>query len=759
MTRPLIFGLAVALCTPFLASQAFADDIDDMIDAAKKKNRNSLELYYASQSKSKLNEGEAVKIPAKTLDLEWGQVKLDGGWLVPVTPKKLTAEDTEGREVPEREELAAVYLGTGTFTFEVPHETEKFSMNEKLRQLGVKDADFDTLEVALDGGTVLFFGGKWGDLLREGSTPAELDSKSTRLAKKLWKARGDLWLDGTAAAATTLAAQGRKEDLLILDMPTKTFKNRVPWLTYMIDPEDSEPVSLMVYKRHPLNRDTGDQWSLVSWFDQESVDAKSLSENTLMATDWDLDAEHYDLNMRVYRDKDENVWGMDVEGWGLFSVKHATRVASLELFSTANGHPVKVGSVRTESGEDLEFMHKTNRLVIKLDREYKPGEEVKIAFTYGGLMITSFVQPSPQTSLSDEAAAGAVVGIVNYSLNDNAPWYPMNSGHSDFYTFDWRVTTPKPMIAVTSGTLLSMTQEGKNNVHVVRETTPVSFPAMVFGKFVVRENNPDYEKGEIKIRVYNHPGFEKDAQLIIDEAQGIIAYYSSLFGDYAYKELDICQWPLRSGGAQAPAGLVRMTGETYISKTDLMNLYGNADPHIRDALLPHEIGHEWWGHVAGFSSYRDQWVSETFAEYSSALYLEERQKRRSGDPNDESGYEGSLEDWTIGRRAHLSHRTAPLWLGSRMSSSKRDYWQASAYARGPLILDMLRREYGREAVLKFMYTYLNHTKTNRRNQTVSGDIEAVLEAVIPDQDFEQFMKDYVFGNKVVEGWESKQRKR
>ena len=42
---------------------------------------------------------------------------------------------------------------------------------------------------------------------------------------------------------------------------------------------------------------------------------------------------------------------------------------------------------------------------------------------------------------------------------------------------------------------------------------------------------------------------------------------------------------------------------------------------------------------------------------------------------------------------------------------------------------------------------------------MSGDIEAVLEAVIPDQDFEQFMKDYVFGNKVVEGWESKQRKR
>jgi len=741
-----------------MAVPALADEIDDMIDAAKKKDRNSLELYYAAQAKGDLDSEQAVRIPAKTLDLPWGRVVLDGGWLVPVKPDELTDDEIGELKVPERKDIAAVYVGGGTFTFDVPHETERYSMNEKLAQLGVKDADFDTLEVALDGGLVLFFDGKYGDLLHEGSTPGTIDKKSSAAAKKMWKARGDLWMDGVAADVTLRAAQEKSKDMLLLDVPTKTFKNRVPWITYSVDPEESEPVSLMVYKRHPLNRDTGDNWSLVSWFDPEDHESNSLSENTLAATDWDLDAEHYDLDMRVYRDPDENVWGMGVEGWGRFSVKHPVSVARLQLFTSANGYKVKVNWIRDEEGNNLTHMHKAGRLVVNLGKEYQPGEEIKLSFSYGGLMIRSFVQPSPQTSLSDESAAGAVVGIVNYSLNDNDSWFPMNSGHSDFFTFDWRVSTPKPMVAVTSGTLLSMTEEGKRNIHVVRETTPVSFPAMVFGKFVIKENNPDYEAGEIKIRVYNHPGFEKDAQLIIDEAQGIIAYYSSLFGDYAYKELDICQWPLRSGGAQAPAGLVRMTGETYISKTDLMNLYGTFDPHIRDALLPHEIGHEWWGHVAGFSSYRDQWVSETFAEYSSALYLEERQKRRSGDPEDMSGYEGSKEDWTVGRRAHLQHRTAPLWLGYRMNSSKRDYWQSTAYARGPLILDMLRRKYGREAVLKFMYTYLNHTKTNRKYQTVSGDIEAVLEAVIPEEDFEQFMKDYVYGNKVIEGWESKQKK-
>jgi len=738
---------------------ALADEIDDMIDAAKKKNRNSLELYYDAQAKAELDDAGAVKVPAKSLDLPWGKIDLEGGWLVPVVPDELEAEDIGDQEVPERKQLAAVYIGKGKFNVDVPHPTERFSLNEKLAQLGLRDADYDSLEIDIDGGTVLLFDGKWRSLLYEGSTAAAIDGKSAKTAKKMWKARGDLWLDEFAAEATLRAAQGETEDALLLDMPTKTFKAKVPWLTYSFDPSDPEPMGLQVYKRHPLNRDRGDGWSLMSWFSQEDHETKSIEENTLKATDWTVDAEHYDLDMRVYRDPDENVWGMAVEGWGSFTVKHPDRVVRLRLFSTANGFPVKLGWVRDSEGKDLPFMHKAGRVVIDLGREYKPGEELKLAFSYDGLMITSFVQPSPQTSLSDEAAAGAVVGIVNYSLNDNDAWFPMNDGHADFYTFDWKISTPKPMVAATSGTLLSMSQEGKNNIHVVRETHPVSFPAMVFGKFIIKENNPDYEKGEIKIRMYNHPGFEKDAQSFIDESQGIIAYYSQMFGDYAYRELDICQWPLNSDGAQAPAGLVRMTGETYISKTDLMNIYGYPEPSWRDTVLPHEIGHEWWGHVAGFGSYRDQWVSETFAEYASALYLEERQKRRSGDPEDMSGYEASKDDWTFGRRAHLQHRTAPLWLGYRMSSSKRDYWQSSAYARGPLILDMLRKKYGREAIVKFMYTYLNHTKKNRNFQTVSEDIEAVLEAVIPDVDFEPFMNDYIYGNKVIEGYEDKQKKR
>ena len=41
-----------------------------------------------------------------------------------------------------------------------------------------------------------------------------------------------------------------------------------------------------------------------------------------------------------------------------------------------------------------------------------------------------------------------------------------------------------------------------------------------------------------------------------------------------------------------------------------------------DMFRAHEVAHEWWGHRVGWTSYRDQWLSEGFAEYSAVLYMQ-----------------------------------------------------------------------------------------------------------------------------------------
>jgi aminopeptidase N len=42
----------------------------------------------------------------------------------------------------------------------------------------------------------------------------------------------------------------------------------------------------------------------------------------------------------------------------------------------------------------------------------------------------------------------------------------------------------------------------------------------------------------------------------------------------------------------------------------------------QELFRAHEVAHLWWGHRVGWRSYRDQWLSEGFAEYSAMMFVE-----------------------------------------------------------------------------------------------------------------------------------------
>ena len=54
------------------------------------------------------------------------------------------------------------------------------------------------------------------------------------------------------------------------------------------------------------------------------------------------------------------------------------------------------------------------------------------------------------------------------------------------------------------------------------------------------------------------------------------------------------------------------------------------DPSYWQVVTAHEVAHQWWGQTVGFASYRDQWMSEGFANFSAALFLIAYAKRPQG---------------------------------------------------------------------------------------------------------------------------------
>jgi len=164
---------------------------------------------------------------------------------------------------------------------------------------------------------------------------------------------------------------------------------------------------------------------------------------------------------------------------------------------------------------------------------------------------------------------------------------------------------------------------------------------------------------------------------ILAELDNAMRYFTALFGKYPYASFGAGVHPF--GFGQGLPTLLMIPPASYSNKETF-------------AFISHETAHQWWGNIVAWRSYRDQWLSEGFAEYSGVLYA----GRRDG-----AGSERELIDQL---RDSLKNppRTAtgvgpgrlndvgPLILGHRVETSvTRGSYSALIYNKGALVLRML----------------------------------------------------------------------
>jgi hypothetical protein len=97
----------------------------------------------------------------------------------------------------------------------------------------------------------------------------------------------------------------------------------------------------------------------------------------------------------------------------------------------------------------------------------------------------------------------------------------------------------------------------------------------------------------------------------IADAQNATRIYNAYFGKLPYTRLAISQQPAGFFGQAWPT-LVFMPYIAFIDstqRTQLLGTRGGTDNFWR-YVAPHEVAHQWWGHVVGWDSYHDQWMSE-----------------------------------------------------------------------------------------------------------------------------------------------------
>jgi hypothetical protein len=446
---------------------------------------------------------------------------------------------------------------------------------------------------------------------------------------------------------------------------------------------------------------------------------------------------------------------------------NGSRVIPFDLFPA-----LRVQSV-TADGQGLAFIqedkHDDAGFSVILPRALAAGDKFTITTTYGG-----------KEAVSDE-------GGGNYFPIARDNWYP-NSAFGDRVSYDMTFHIPKGMKIAATGELVSESNEGGQNVTVWKSEAPQTVAGFNFGKFKVEEaklTKPEYlvqsfanENPPSWVEALQHATsgdlptlgshMETGAALGTMSTTGLIKkalaegelateIYTDYFGPSSFKHLAITQQTACSYGQSWPE-LVWIP-MCYFFDTTVRHQLGMdfGDRGYWKVVTPHEVAHQWWGHTVGFDSYRDQWMSEGFAEMSASIYLyfiEKNQKKFIAFWNDER--ELLTERNAEGFRAIDA---GPVTMGYRMSNSRTgfDVTRRLIYPKGAYILHMIRmmmldNHAGDQRFKEMMQDFV---KTYGGKSATTEDFKAMVEKhMTREMDLEGnqkmgwFFNEYVYGTQL-----------
>jgi hypothetical protein len=395
----------------------------------------------------------------------------------------------------------------------------------------------------------------------------------------------------------------------------------------------------------------------------------------------------------------------------------ATRRYKIETVIAKNGHLFSTATIGFESlvaGERvLKFGLLPNLRVTRVSDEqgqnlYFIQESRKEDGSFYAILPTAPALGKEQ-SITVEYSGDKVLtqaGEGSYYVRARTSWYPNLNGFGERALYDLTFKVPKRYKVVSIGQLKSESVE--QDLAVSRWVTPI--PVAVAGF-----NYGDYEKVELtddvtgyKLTGYyltelpdnmrRNPALQSLAprsmtKYALDQTRAELQICTYYFGKSPYNEIYITEQPDFNFGQSWP-NLVYLPISAYTDSTQRWMLFGHIDPKFTgfvQEVTPHEVSHQWWGHSVGWASYHDQWLSEGFAEFSAALFLQQAMGK---------GWQKDyIEFWDRLRRRILEKNNfgvspndaGPLWMGLRLASPRNaSAYQNLVYPKGAYVLEMLR---------------------------------------------------------------------
>lgn len=380
----------------------------------------------------------------------------------------------------------------------------------------------------------------------------------------------------------------------------------------------------------------------------------------------------------------------------LFELSRFLRVRHVEM----DGRPVEY--IHNQALEGTQLSRRGNDLVaVVFPEPLRAGTRFKLRFVYGGEVLS-------------EAGAGLLY------VGARGIWYP-NRGlaMSDFdlefhYPPGWTLlatgkrsetsAAPSPQSAEEQVSHWvserAIALAGFNLGKYRRATARAgAVPVEAYATSVVERGFPEgpaqavvpERKGNIDlsqpgILIAAQPSPARNAQAVANTSARAIDFYSRYFGPYPYSQLALTQMP--GTESQGWPGLVFLSSYSFLTPQEKSQLHMSAVGEVlSNQVVAHETAHQWWGDLVIWNGYRDQWIVEALANYSSLMLLE------SENPGQFHAVLNKYrEDLLQKNKSDVAlMEDGPVTFGLRLSCSQFPAgYEAISYGRGTWLLHMLR---------------------------------------------------------------------
>jgi hypothetical protein len=357
------------------------------------------------------------------------------------------------------------------------------------------------------------------------------------------------------------------------------------------------------------------------------------------------------------------------------------------------------------------------------------------------------VPPPPQSDVSFQQAIEDRRILVpvsdSFLFAQSSEWYPAPV-REKYVAFKLRIIVPDGYYCLAGGRLLeqysvkdaeTITELANlgSSIYVYESQVPVKYISF----FIARLNPEKAIENGIVIKHFTTQDWRYPEKRVLAEAHDILNKFQQFFGPYPYQELVVVQRHWHTYGGHASPGLVILDSLPVSRGPEIINATLRSPVDLSfwpEYYLAHEIAHQWWGHGITWTSYRDNWLTEGLAQFSTIMYLKEKYGLKD--------FQQILK--RIAKPVRKKSSLGPIILGIRLSHMDFYGYQSIIYNKAALVLLMLKDWLGEEVFFRSLQEFYQDF---RFKAVGTSDFRRTMERV-SGQDLSQFFRDWFYSERL-----------